>query len=81
MGYEFEGCARSAAVLRPGKEGDRGKFLCRCSFKRRNDPGIEGRPGELKGRDTWQGSSLWDEWEVSVQTHVDKVDGKAVRVY
>ncbi len=36
----------------------------------------EGRPGdrkELRGRDGWVGSVLWEEWESGVRDHIDSL--------
>ncbi|CAD6582362.1 MAG: hypothetical protein TREMPRED_003265 [Tremellales sp. Tagirdzhanova-0007] len=59
MGFKFEGFTRYDAVLPSGKEGAR-----------------DGRPGDKedsRGRDTWQGSILWDEWEHGVSKHVENL--------
>lgn len=74
MGFAGEGVIRADSILMPGKEGVRGE----CDLPARGplDSCKDGRPDEreeLKSRDTWTGSVLWDDWEDAVKEHVDKL--------
>ena len=85
MGFKFEGFTRYDIVLPPGKEGARGEWELSSRIETLGRLGNElmsiftwsdGRPGdreELRGKDTWQGSVLWDEWEHWGRKHVERL--------